>query len=74
MNNSVVIKLNKNKWHYDIHRDKLIQNPNRHRFLERMDAGCQMQERVNADSGLELIPYLEEETQNRGNFRLWYFI
>ena len=74
MNHSVAIKLNKNKWHYDIHRDKLIPNPNRQRFLGRMDAGSQMQERVNADSGLELILYLEEETQNRGNFRSWYFI
>ena len=70
MNHSIAIKLN--KWHYDIHRDKLlIQNPNRPRFLGRMDAGSQMQERVNVDSGLELILYLEAETQNKGNFRLW---
>ena len=79
MNHSVAIKLsirftNENKLHYDIHRDKLIQSPNRQRFLGRTDAGSQMQERVNADSGLELILYLEAETQNKGNFRLWYLI
>ena len=77
MNHSIAIKffIQIKKWHYDIHRDKLlIQNPNRPRFLGRMDAGSQMQERVNAGSGLELILYLEAETQNKGNFRSWYFI